>query len=227
MSLRETDVVDGTAVPTIGRWRKGDMVINTSPSATTPAFWLCTVSGEPGTWISVAQAGAVALVGGTGAATVPYVLAKSAVAVSGAANTSENVLATVTIPAGAMGPNGVLRLESMWSFTGSANSKTLRARLGGIGGTAYLGYATTTASHIAFGDQRRIMNRNSAASQVGANGTVLVGGLPTVFAFSATAATTSTIDTSAATTLVFTGEKATGAETLTLESYLVEVLYGA
>lgn len=53
MSLRDNDIVDGTAVPTIGFWRKGDIVINTSPSASTPTLWVCTVSGEPGTWTAL------------------------------------------------------------------------------------------------------------------------------------------------------------------------------
>jgi len=53
MAIREIDVVDGTAAPTIGFWRKGSMVINSAPSATTPTLWLCTASGEPGTWTAL------------------------------------------------------------------------------------------------------------------------------------------------------------------------------
>ena len=38
---------------------------------------------------------------------------------------------------------------------------------------------------------------------------------------------TAAADTSAATSLVITGQKGTGTDTLTLQSYLVELLYGA
>jgi hypothetical protein len=63
------------------------------------------------------------------------ILGASAVAVSGAADTNENILATITIPAGAMGLNGILRVYADYTVTNNANAKTLRVRLSGIGGT--------------------------------------------------------------------------------------------
>lgn len=144
------------------------------------------------------------------------ILGSSAVAVSGAADTAENILATVTIPAGAMGLNGILRIYHNWTYTNSANNKTPRVRLGGIGGTVYASDVFTTTA--TWNDFRVIQNRGAANSQVGSKSS------SGIFASSTAAAITSAIDTSAATTLVFTAQKATGAETMTLEQYMVELI---
>lgn len=145
------------------------------------------------------------------------ILAQSSVAATAPADTNENILATVTIPAGAMGANGRLRITTQWTVTNSGNNKTLRARLGGIGGTAYLSSTQTTVATVR--DQREIGNRNSQASQVGA---LISGG---GFGTTSNAAVTSTVDTSAETTVVITGQKATAGEALTLESYIVEMMF--
>lgn len=151
--------------------------------------------------------------GANGAARI---LGASAVAVSGGADTNENILATVTIPAGAMGLNGILRVHTMWTVTNSANNKILRVRFGGIGGTAYLGQTLTTS--LTATDLRWIANRGAANSQIGPqSGLAQLGS-------STSAHQTSAIDTAAATTLVITGQKASAGETLTLESYLVELI---
>lgn len=148
----------------------------------------------------------------------PIILGVSGVASSAGANTTENVLATVTIPAGMMGPNGLLRIYSLWSYTNSANNKTLRIRLGGAGGTQALAITQTTSTHMS--DIRFIQNANAQNVQVFHDrGSIPVGG-GTASGTNVSAA----IDTSAATTLVFTGQKASSGETLTLSSYLVELL---
>lgn len=51
-----------TAPPTTGRWARGDFVRNSEPSLGAGGIvfgWICTVSGEPGTWeaITVSSAG--------------------------------------------------------------------------------------------------------------------------------------------------------------------------
>lgn len=152
--------------------------------------------------------------GANGAARI---LGASAVAVSGPADTSENILATITVPAGAMGLNGILRVRALWSHTNSANNKTLRIRLGGVGGTQFLAIVpTTTASAIT---DTTIQNRGAANSQVGS-----VAALVASFGTTSGALATGAIDTSVATTLVLTGQKASAGETITLESYLVELI---
>lgn len=39
-----------STAPADGTWFVGDRVWNTTPTATSPAYWLCTASGVPGTW---------------------------------------------------------------------------------------------------------------------------------------------------------------------------------
>ena len=132
--------------------------------------------------------------------------------------TAETTLATVSIPAGAMGPNGILRIYSLWSNTNNANSKTCRIRLGGIGGTAVA--AVANASIAVVEDFRLIKNMNSVSSQVVAPaGKQYVG-------ISGSAVTTGAVDTSLAQDLVFTGQLANSADSLTLQMYLIELLPG-
>lgn len=118
-------------------------------------------------------------------------------------DTNENTLFTATIPGGVMGANGVIVVRSKWDYTNSANSKTIRVRLGGsqLGGFV----ATTSAS---FGLYTDICNRNSESAQVGANSSGFGGATGNTW--------TSTIDTSADTTLTLTAQKATGTETITM-----------
>lgn len=40
----------GSSPPTSGRWSKGDIVWNNSPTSSGPLAWVCIQSGEPGTW---------------------------------------------------------------------------------------------------------------------------------------------------------------------------------
>lgn len=151
------------------------------------------------------------------------VIAASGAAVSCAADVAENTLATITVPAGLMGLNGTLRVTTLWSWTNSANNKTAKIYFGaagaGTGGTLYMStiYTTTTGTR----DQRQVTNRNSASSQVGgANGFMTAAGWGTTSG----AVVTSTVNTGTASEIVLTGQKASAGETLTLESYLVELI---
>lgn len=148
-----------------------------------------------------------------------YVLAKSGVAVSHTGDTNETALATVPLPANAMGPNGVLFITAIWSYTNSANNKIMRTRLGGISGTVF-GQTTATTSAV-LREQREIHNRNSASSQVGFQ--LGSGGWIT----SSSALATASIDTTSAQDIVLSALLANSGETITLEAYVVEVIYGA
>lgn len=133
------------------------------------------------------------------------------------ANTNENILATCVIPAGAMGANGSLIIHSAWLTTASANNKTLRIRLGGIAGSAFLSSTVSTAAtHVR---QTVITNRNDAASQISGfpNGNI---------DSSSVALVTGTANTATQTTLVLTGQKASAGEDLILERYFVELVPG-
>lgn len=44
------EIVDRDAVPTIGYWQRGSIIVNNAYAAGEPLFWMCTASGEPGTW---------------------------------------------------------------------------------------------------------------------------------------------------------------------------------
>jgi len=145
------------------------------------------------------------------------VLAQSSVAVSHTGTTTETTLATVTIPAGAMGPNGRVRITTFWTYTNSANTKTLRVRFGGASGASYLAHnitATATLRH-----QTEICNVNAANSQVGS--------LNTSFGASTDAVLNSTVDTTSAVDIVFRCQLANAGEIVTLRSYLVELLFAA
>lgn len=41
------------AAPTVGTYKIGDVVINTTPTAGGAALWVCTTAGTPGTWKAV------------------------------------------------------------------------------------------------------------------------------------------------------------------------------
>lgn len=131
-------------------------------------------------------------------------------------NTTENILATVSIPAGAMGPNGFIEVVSLWSHTNSANIKTPRVRLGGIAGFAFINPSISTSASSQL--YCILRNRNSVASQV-----AHAPSTTTMFGSTSSAVVTGAIDTSAAQDLVFTAQLALGTETLGLEAYIVRV----
>jgi hypothetical protein len=148
------------------------------------------------------------------------VIAASAVAASHTGNTDETVLATITVPAGAMGANGVVRVVAQYEMTSSANTKTTRMRADGISGTVFRTLAHTTTA--GYRDHMQIANRNATNSQVGhSSGTS--GGSGT----SASANVTAAIDTTAAFDIVITVQLTNTGETMTLNSYLAEVFYQA
>ncbi len=149
------------------------------------------------------------------------IIGHSAVAAALTGTTAETILASVAVPAGEMGPNGVLRVTTEWSYTNSANNKTLRTRLGaGLSGTVFDSIVPTTNAF-----QRRqcdIKNRNANNAQMAPPSAYVAG-----FGTSTGAVLTGTVDTSAAQTLAITGQLANAGETITLESYLVELAHRA
>ena len=143
------------------------------------------------------------------------VLAQSAVAVPLTGSTSETTLATITLPAGAMGANGQIEIEALFSTTNSANTKTLRFKFGGS--TIHsIAFTTTAGAQM----RKRLSNRNSASSQVAANASAQIDfNTSTSTNFGAPA--TYAVDTSAAVTILITGQLANSGETITLESYRI------
>lgn len=151
-------------------------------------------------------------------------LAQSAVAVSHTGDTNEAVLATIAVPANAIGKNGQLSVRALFSYTNSANNKTASMRYGaagsGLSGTLAAQSIVTTTSQ--FQTLSGIYNRNATNSQ-------LVPATNWQFSFvaSGTAVKTLAIDTTAATEINLTGQLALAAETVTLECYQVLLYFHA
>lgn len=144
------------------------------------------------------------------------ILASSAVQLSHTGNTNETTLATITIPAGTMGANDMIEVTTLWSFTNNANVKTPRVRLGGVSGTAF--YGPGPASNVQIYSQIRIRNRGVQNSQLGYSASA-----QTSYSASAGALVTSAIDMGSAQDLVFSGQLANSADTISLESYDVSI----
>lgn len=143
----------------------------------------------------------------------PGVLAQSAVAVPLTGTLAETTLATISVPAGAMGLNGMLRISAICSVTNNANAKTIKFV---FGGTTYNQVALPSVGSGQW--YTTIRNRNSTNSQVS-------GALPSMGAgTNSSAAFTGAVDTSIAQTLTITGTLANTGDTITLEAYTVELL---
>lgn len=210
--------VFGTAIPTSGYWQAGSRIINLTPSFGIMG-WVCTVAGTPGTWVPF---------GGSWRTVAASAVGVARNSVNGAGDATETTLVTVSIPANSMGPNGAFRFDASWSCTESANAKTVRARWAATG-------SGLTGGRLREDVMTNLETIHSIALMTNVNAT---NSQKTAFAFNAGrqgwdgstgALGTNTIDTTLATDLVFTTAwaGATASETITLERYLVEVLYGA
>jgi hypothetical protein len=143
----------------------------------------------------------------------PIIMGRSATPVAHTGTTAETTLASVTIPGGLLGPSGVVRVWSLWSMTNSANSKTMRHRLGT---QSLASYAITTNSQLRMSCV--VMNRGEAA-QVFGSGTAGFADAANTGAPGAGA-----VDTTQDQTVNFTATLAAAGETITLEAWMVEVM---
>jgi len=144
------------------------------------------------------------------------VVAQSAASSSVTGTVSETTLATYTIPGGMVHANGCFEINMLYTYTNSANNKTIRVRLGGISGTIYYTpIVTTTASAQGF---CIIRCANSVSSQKGFGpGTGGISGFGNV----ATALTTSSVNLNSNSDIVITGQLANSGETITLNVYSI------
>lgn len=142
-------------------------------------------------------------------------LARSAVAASVTGTLLEVTLATINIPAGLMGLNGQVRITTLWSAGASnVNSKTCVVR---FGGNAYLG--ANIANNLTLQSQQIVRNRNAANSQVG-----FLSGTTVSYGMANAVKGTSAVNTAASTDIAIAGQLGNTGDTLTLESYTVELL---
>lgn len=147
----------------------------------------------------------------------PEAFGLSGAAIAHTGTTSETTLATVSIPAGAMGPNGFARVTSFWTYTNNANNKIPRVK---FGGTTVTGPTLTTTN--SYEDIVHVKNANNQAVQI----------FPSeiqnqVFIPLNAGASAGAVNTANAFDITFTAQLADAADTITLQYYLVEIIYGA
>lgn len=130
------------------------------------------------------------------------------------AGTSEEILATYTVPAGTLSENGMwISMEASGITAANTNSKVLNLRFGGIGGTI-VATATTTTSAASWYLKARVLRTGATAQAT--QGWGVVGTVTTV-------TTTTAAQTLAnAITFVVTGTTASAAGDATYKSYTVE-----
>ena len=136
--------------------------------------------------------------------------------------TTEAILTSLTIPGGSMGANGMIRAQSSWGCSNSANTKIARTRLDG---TLFGQIAVTTVTSV--GMMNGIKNRGNPAIQLqpagGSGGpSVALGGN----ASSSSNNNQTTINTAVDTTLTFTGKLVVATDFMILETCTVEILAG-
>lgn len=164
-------------------------------------------------YVTIAGAsGATTPAGASGFATL---LAQSYVPVSAPADTTEDTLATITLPANALGLNGGVRITTAWSMTNNTNAKTGKVKFGAASVTVLNG-----AVSIASGQSvSEFYNRGATNSQLTKTWTLISSSQ-----VHSPVLGTGSVDTTASVSITITGQKATGTDTLTLEGYTVELL---
>ena len=146
---------------------------------------------------------------------VPVVLGKSAVQTTAANNVAENTQFTVTVPAGAMGANGFLRITANFSNI-LTTATTLRWK---FGGTTFYSVAPGAETAIYNFNSIIIANRNNVAAQMYSWNYMKATSAVANF-------TTGVINTAVAQDLIFTIQKTTAGDFWSTESYLVEIIPG-
>lgn len=127
-------------------------------------------------------------------------------------DTNETVLATISVPANSMGPNGELLVDMLWRYVGTANTKPMRIRQTNVSGTV-LWQFTAANTQLSGRMTALIVNRGAIDSQY-STGIANAG-----FGTTANDLVSTSIDTTAVLTLVITGALTNGSDSIALESY--------
>ena len=143
-----------------------------------------------------------------------YVLAQSAMGVSHTGDTNEFTLASIAIPAAAMGANGRIEVKTRFTLSGAAGGKTLKIKLGG----STIVTATPSASVTSYRINAEAANRNASNSQFTQYETMNHIGSTGI------GQGTLAVDTSVAANIDIAGTLANASDTVRLESYQV-ILY--
>lgn len=142
------------------------------------------------------------------------VLAVSGANIANTGNTTENTVATVTIPAGMLGANGAVEVIPLWDFTNNANTKTMKVK---FGGSVVYSIATTATTSCQM--QYFVRNANSASAQVAqaSNGSSGMGAV-------AGSLLTGVINTANAADITLTAQCANAGDTINLRGYIVRLM---
>lgn len=150
----------------------------------------------------------------TGGLTTPRIVAQSAVPASVTGTLSETTLATIAIPAGAMGVNGKIRVVSYWSCTNNANGKTVNFRIAG----SLFGATGSLANNASACYQQEIMAVNATNAQK------MRQNPAAPFGSSTGGISTLAVDMTQAQNITLTAVLTNVGDTVTLEAYTVEIL---
>lgn len=145
-------------------------------------------------------------------APAPVSFIQSGTAVTAPNDTSEDTLATIAIPANSIGANGKVIVSLNFQTTNDANAKTIRVKFGGTT-IASNNFASVSGGLI----QVWIANANATGTQSNSSWVIVTTGAGYA------AATSSSIDTTAAQNIVVTCQKANGADTVVMVDYSVEI----
>lgn len=155
---------------------------------------------------------------------VPVIIASSGTATSTTNSLTEVNLSVVTVPAGAIGANGHLVIESLWKFVGAAGTKTCRIRhnttSGAVTGGTLIKGITSGASAVSARFLDSIWNANAANAQV------LMFNDVTLLTFNNNAIVAGAIDTASASYLNFNALVANAGDTAQLVGYTVTLYPG-
>lgn len=144
-----------------------------------------------------------------------YTIGQQNTAVSCDADTAEKMLFEMDLKAGLIEKNDVLKITPEFSFTNSANNKTLTVRVGGF--TVFTKTRTSTTGESPLIELRSRNSLNSQRLPYGVSSTYSSGGY---------SGSNYSIDFSVDQKIQITGQKASAVDTLTLESVLVELKRG-
>lgn len=140
----------------------------------------------------------------------PITYTYSGPALAAPSNTNENIVATITIPAGLLGPKGSISGDILYSHTYSSNTKTMYIKFGGSL-VSFMTKAVDYASQTRFS----LFNNNSSSSQKAYPISPPYGGSGNV------AMSSLAVNTGANANLTFSLQKATAGEALSVEGYVV------
>ena len=140
------------------------------------------------------------------------IIAQSWVGASVTGTAAETTLATITVPANTMGANGRIEIETLWSYTNSANNKQLRIKFGSLTAQNITATNTNSLRVSCF-----VANRNNTSAQVAPPNSSTGSGATT------NSVQTAAIDTTASVSIAITGQLANTGETITLEGYIVRL----